>query len=364
VFPYWLLFTVCAAGAIEHRRRDRQAFQGGPLLLVAGLFAALMIGLRFEVGGDWISYLEIFQYFRFTELDEVLVSGDPGYSFINWVTQRLGAGFWLVNVVCALIFTWGLVKFARRQPNPWLVLVVAVPYLMIVVAMGYTRQAVAIGFLLAGFATLHHGSLLRFAVYVACAAVFHKTAIIILPMVALSMVRQRAAGAFVIAILMGLLYYFFLQSAMDRLTTVYIESSYESEGAGVRVAMNIVPAAIFLLFGHRFGLPPQELALWRYLSLAAFGTLFLLLTLESSTVVDRLALYLIPLQLFVLSRVPYAFLDRGRANMQVALAVIIYCAVVQFVWLNYASNARAWVPYRLYPVTERPYPNGIPEDRR
>ena len=35
--------------------------------------------------------------------------------------------------------------FVRRQPMPWLGLLVAIPYLVIVVGMGYSRQAIALG---------------------------------------------------------------------------------------------------------------------------------------------------------------------------------------------------------------------------
>ena len=72
----------------------------------------------------------------------------------------------------------------------------------------------------------------------------------------------------------------------------------------------------------------------------------LLLVLPSSTVVDRLALYVFPLQLAVLSRVPRALGSEGLGR----LLVIAYCFLVQFVWLNFAAHAEYWVPYRLYPL--------------
>lgn len=352
MFPYWLLFTICAAGAIEHRRRGERAVQGGPLLFATAAFAALMIGLRFQVGGDWENYLRMFEYFHFGRLSEALLASDPGYTFLNWLTQRLGAGVWLVNLFCAAIFAWGLIKFAREQPNPWLVLVVAVPYLIIVVGMGYTRQAVAIGFLLAGLATLNKHSILRFAIYIAFAALFHKTAIIVLPLVGLSIVQKRGPAALLVALIGLLLYYFLLQSAVERFLTIYEEAAYDSQGAGIRVAMNVLPAAIYLLHGKRFQLPAAENRLWRIFSYAVLGTVALLFLLESSTAVDRMALYLIPLQLVVLPRLPYAFAISGRPNGQMTLLVIAYSATVQFVWLNYATHAGYWIPYQIYPLYE------------
>ena len=57
MLPYWLLFAVFAAGAMDYRRRIWAGRRRMPLIGAACAFTALMIGLRFEVGGDWINYL-------------------------------------------------------------------------------------------------------------------------------------------------------------------------------------------------------------------------------------------------------------------------------------------------------------------
>ena len=66
--------------------------------------------------------------------------------------------------------------------------------------------------------------------------------------------------------------------------------------------------------------------------------------------VDRLALYLIPLQLIVFARLPMVFGTEGRRNGQLTLAIIAYSALVQFVWLTSADNADYWLPYKVYPL--------------
>jgi hypothetical protein len=349
LFPYWLLFSMCAAGAVQYEPDARRAVQGGLRLSLAVILIVLMIGLRYEVGGDWMSYGRMFEITAYYSLWETLASSDPGYMLLNWIVQRLGLGIWVVNIVCAMLFMWGLSRFSRRQPNPWLAMVVAVPYLIIVVAMGYTRQGVAIGLILAGILTLYdRQSLFRFAIYLMIAATFHKTAVIVLPLVALAITRNR----FVIigsALLLGaMLFYFFLNPRLDTLVTNYVVADYDSEGAMVRVAMNMIPAALFLLFTNRFVVNEFERKLWRNMSWAAFGSFILLFVMESSTVIDRLALYLIPLQLLVFSRAPYVLAAKRSARIQIILLIILYSAAVQFVWLNYAKHAEVWLPYQIY----------------
>jgi hypothetical protein len=348
VVPYWLLFSYFAAGVLLQRDRPRdEANQTIPLLTLGALFIALMIGLRYEVGADWFAYQYMFSFAEFAELGRVLAIGDPGYQFLNWVVQRIGGDLWLVNLICGLIFSWGLLRLAEAQPNPWLAVLVAIPYLVVVVAMGYTRQAVAIGILMAGLARVERGaSTLQFALYVTAAAFFHKTAVFALPLVVLAGRRNLMINV-MIGIAAGLLlYFFFLSSSVDRLVKNYIVAEYAAQGAAIRVAMSLVPAVLFLLNQRRFEFSDQEKQIWRNFALAAIGLLVILFVLPSSAAVDRLALYVTPLQIVILSRLPGAIGSKGLGT----LAIVVYSAAVQFVWLNYAIHARFWVPYEFYPI--------------
>jgi hypothetical protein len=343
---YWLLIGYFAVGAILVRpRADRRP---GPIMLAAGaLLVALAIGLRYQVGADWETYKFLFSYVKYTSLERLLTIGDPGYQLLNWAVQRIGAEIWVVNLVCGAIFAFGLFRFVRAQPDPWLTVVVAIPYLVVVVAMGYTRQAVAIGILMAGLAALKHGaSVLRFAIYVAVAALFHKTVVVVLPLVILA--SQRSKFLNLLAGIAGtlLLYDVFLSPSIEGFVRNYIETEYSSQGAAIRVVMNLVPAMGLLLFRRRLQLDPVELKTWTYFSLAALAMPLALFFLPSTTVVDRLSLYLIPLQLAVLPRLAYLFKGRNLGRY----LIIIYSALVMFVWLNFAVHAGYWLPYQIYPI--------------
>lgn len=344
---YWLLFGYFAAGALLNRE-PRPGRHRGPLMLMLGsLLIALTIGLRYEVGADWQTYKFLFSYARFADLGRVLQIGDPGYQLLNWAVQRVGGKIWIVNLVCGAIFAWGLFRFARAQPAPWLTFVVAVPYLVVVVAMGYSRQAVAIGILMAGLATVERGaSIFRFAIYVAGAALFHKTAVVVLPLVIFASQRSRLLN--LLAGIAGsiLLYDIFLSSSVEGFVRNYIETEYSSQGAAIRVVMNLVPAVALILFRRRLQFSPVALRTWTYFSFAALAMPLALLVLPSSTVVDRLSLYLIPLQLAVLPRLAYLFKGRNLGRF----LIIVYAASVLFVWLNFAAHAEYWLPYEIYPV--------------
>lgn len=344
---YWLLFAFFAIGTVLTRENQSTWRSSTPVLLLAGaIIVWLAIGLRYKVGADWETYRFLFSYAHYASLGQTLWVGDPGYQFVNWIVQRMGGELWLVNLLCGLIFTWGLYRFARSQPDPWLCFAIAIPYLVIVVAMGYTRQAVAIGIIMAGLAALIRGrSTLRFAAYVACAALFHKTAVVVFPLVIFSADRNRLLNVIAGIACAFLLWDIFLAESVEGFVENYIKTEYSSQGAAIRLAMNLVPAAAFLAFGRRLRFDRREFRMWRYFSVAALFMPLLLVALPSSTAVDRLALYLIPIQVAVMPRLQYLFKGQGFGRM----LILLYAALVLFTWLNFAAHARYWVPYGIYP---------------
>lgn len=355
MWPYWLLFLVPAFWAVTRlkptpqmavlARHDRWPAQWRRVFVLL----VLMIGWRHEVGGDWYAY--VVEVARITDgsTNDILKVQDPMYSLFNWMASKSGLGVYLVNFLSAVFFSWGLIAFCRAQPRPWLALTVAVPYLITVVAMGYTRQGAAIGVAMLGMVALGRGSSLRFMFWIALAATFHKSAVILVPLAVLGSSQRRVLTMLWAAVAGVMLYVLLLLESMDFLIHGYLEDAYHSSGAAIRIAMSAFPAALFLLFRKRFQLSPEQRSFWTWMAWSALLFVVLLTVSPSSTAVDRVALYWIPLQLFVLSRIPNALGQRNGKNTAWVYAVVAYSAAVHFVWLAYADMAFAWLPYQFYP---------------
>ena len=361
MLAYWLLFLVFAAGALwfslnpapepatDAASRLTATVHRNRWLFAAATFAIILVGLRYEVGTDWNTYEIIFRRISEGDLFEALASSDPAYAALNWAASALGADIWAVNLACALLFMFGVMRFARLQPNPWLAVVVAVPYLIIVVGMGYTRQAVAIGLSMAGLAAVSQGSFVRFVLWVLAGALFHRTAVVLIPLVAIAYAPNRFLAT-VIGLFGSLIGYYVLTRAegMEHFQRLYVSREYISKGAGIRLAMNLAPAIIYLFLTRRFTANETERLTWRNLALVAVASFGAWAILSSTTWLDRLALYIIPLQLFVLSRIPIAFARGERRSVFLVVAVVGYSAAILFVWLNYAAHAIDWIPYQMY----------------
>lgn len=351
MLPYWLLFGYFAVGgAISRAQSNISGRFTSPGLVFGSIIIALMIGLRHNVGSDWNAYNAMFDLAGHKPFQQLIAMGDPAYLALNWVAQQFGLPFWGVNLICGTVFAWGLHRLASVQPDPWSAVIIAIPYLVIVVAMGYARQGVAIGILMAGLAHLSKGgSLLRFFFYVIAASLFHRTAVIVLPLALFGTSRGRIVNFAIFAGAALVLIDYSLGSHLDRFIRSYIDTEWTSQGALIRVIMTAVPATLYFLFRNRLGFQPVEKVVWRNFSIAAYISIVLLLLVPSSTVVDRAALYILPLQLAVFSRMGLLI----RSTFAARMGIILYSSIVLFVWLNYADKSGDWVPYRYY----SPYDN-------
>ena len=349
---YLLLFSFPAWFAISDSARKLSFTKRSKLnWCLYALILALAIGLRHEVGGDWFIYEENRAYFASLDLLSALSelgTSDPAFAFLCWLSPAFG-GDYFVNLICGFLFTLGLFSFCYRQPNPWLALTVAIPYLVTVVAMGYTRQGVAIGLSMLALAALNSGGLLRFLLWIGVAASFHKSAVILIPLAIFSGSRSKFSSILGIAVIGPIVFILFLQESVDRLIAGYVSDGMESSGAFIRVMMNALPGSVFLLCRHRFALSDETRGFWTWMSVGALLFLPALAVSPSSTAVDRVALYWIPIQIFVWSRLPQAMSSGPRSELFIRQSVVAYSLAVLLVWLLFGDHAFAWLPYKFYP---------------
>ena len=354
MWPYWFLFLVPAFQAVVNLRPvalPLPVARWSASWCIVFILLVLIIGLRHEVGGDWANYLANIELNKTLTLVEAIseLRADPADILLSWVAVQSGYSVYLVNSVYAILFSWGLLTFCRKQPRPWLALTVAVPYLITVVAMGYSRQGVAIGMVMLSLVALENKSVPKFLLWIALASTFHKSAVILVPLVVLAGTRRRLLTLFCAGVTGVLLFGLLLQEYVDNLVAGYITDQYESAGAAIRISMNALPAMIFLVRCNRFQLQPAQLKFWTWMAWSALAFVILLYISPSSTAVDRVALYWIPLQLFVWSRVPDAMGRSGKTNAGWVYAVVSYSVAVHFVWLFFAVHSVYWLPYQFYP---------------
>lgn len=352
MLPYWLLLGMFSIGAIYFEGRWADRLPVTPLI-IATMLTTLMIGFRYKIGADWEPYRIIFWEMRFSSLEAAVTRSDPAFGLLNWIVRRAGLDLWAVNLVCGAVFMIGLYHFARRQASPWLVMAAAVPYLIIVVGMGYNRQATALGFVLLALNAIQNRSFAWFLGYMLIAATFHRSALLLLPIVALSYSHNRLLTALLAILTTGLGYFFIVAPEVDTYISRYSgaeQGAIESQGTVVRILMNVVPAMLFFGFRSRFPAHGDYTKVWRNFAFLALGSLAALAYFGNNTAIDRLSIYLTPLQLFVLGNLPIVLRGRHGSSRLISALIVAYAVLIQIVWLLLASNAKFWLPYRLFPL--------------
>jgi len=344
MFTYLLTWFLLAMLALAFPRKVPVS-----LLFLIGVYFTLFIGLRFEVGGDWVIYGQFVSKAFGSPFLDIFNTSEFGYELLNWLGANWGGGIFLVNLICGLIFSIGLLSFCHDQPRPLLALTLAFPYLILVVAMGYSRQGVAIGIEMLALLALQRERNLQFVALVFLASSFHRPALLLMLLPVTTLSSSMRFSQFLRLSLLAFAAYGFYSSSFSGEIDVYVQNyigtSYSSDGALLRVSLCFLPAITFLFNRHYFQLSSTSLRIWSLLSLMAVAAFVGLFTVASSTAVDRIALYLIPLQLFVGSRLPDTNLF-GLDSSFWNFSLISFSFAVLLVWLFLANHAYAWLPYQ------------------
>lgn len=345
MIPYFVLLGLWLVGTIQFSGKADAPYER--ILYAATLvFTTLMIGLRFHVGGDWSTYEDMYNDIALQPLIEAVRFTDPAYALLNWISAKVDGGVYIPNLVCAVVFMLGLSTLVRRQPKPWLAMTVAIPYLVIVVGMGYTRQAAAVGVVCWAIATASSDRVWKIVAKIALAALFHKTAILFLPILLAPVAKRNLLMGIVGAVLFTLLAAIALGGSSDRLVANYVNSDYQSSGAAIRIAMNVLASIVFFCFRKKFNISSAERLIWTILSGLAVISVLGLITSSSSVGVDRLSLFLIPLQVFVYSNIPSLPNFSRKAGITATLTVISYSIAIQYVYFVHGTFSYTWLPYR------------------
>lgn len=318
---------------------------------VAWVFIILMfsfiIGFRYEVGADWFTYVKIFNSTYDKSLAEIIYNSDPGYYLLNWfVLNVIDGEVYHVNFACGIVTMIGVSVFSRTLSQPWLALLITVPYFLIVVSMGYTRQGVALGIFLLSLSCLLERKVLRFIFFILLAASFHKSAVLVSPLLGLLADKHKFRNTTIALLVTFLMWKLFLEDYTQGFIETYIDSDrYSSDGGAVRVFMNVVPSIVYLIYRSKmryYNIYDLLCVFFSVASIVCIPFVFLY-----STATDRVALYLMPLQMLVFSRIYLIFTDSYARLFSVCM-VVIYYFLVLLAWMLLSNHSDLWVPYKLF----------------
>lgn len=309
-----------------------------------GLF--FFVGFRYRVGCDWSGYLNIFELARHYQ------SSTNATEQAFWILNRLIHSFDLeypyINVIASGVFFIGLNALTQRQPDRFGILILSFPILIINLAMSGIRQAMAFGFLCIAYNYFNDRKPIRYISSVACAAMFHTSAMSFLmlsPFVRGEYSRKRIFAAAVLA-LPGV-YYLLSSESFGLYARRYVGTPVEAFGAPFRTGLLAATGLAFIFFLDRKWRVSSSsnykiVKIFSYLMVAVFPFAFV-----SSVGGDRFGYYLSAMQLVILAGLP--ILPLGRYALFIHSIPYIIFGLVLLVWSSYSSLfERCYTPYQIW----------------
>jgi len=360
------LFFLILMAMLEHglamgnRNEGHSSYQKKIPLAIAFVFLAILIGFRHEVGGDWDNYLDLYYLYadNIKYGEGMDFSNEVGFQLINFIVYWLGGNIYFVNLLAAIISLAFLMAAINRWKGDILFgLICAFPYLLMVMLMGYTRQGIAACIVLYAMSFLRSGQAGNYLLGLLLAMQFHTSAILLLP---LMYSNQKLNGQTLlkflgVCLLVGSLYLYFSgqSSGLEGLSddsyysqNYLVEESVFSQGVFQRIAIVLFGFMVFFIFRKKFvGMFGDERIFLNMFFF--FVALVSLLFLDvPTTPVDRILLYVLSFSMIILARVP-AILGQRSYGYWGALTIFSLISFAQlYVWLSYAYNASAWLPYQ------------------
>ncbi len=271
-------------------------------LAVVSLGLILISSLRFGIGFDYWTYLEIFEDIRTLPWNTVVsYTFEPGFNIfvkLCWLFCPSGQAVYAVFSVLAV----GLVALFsyRYSPLPWLSMFAFLTLNYYYMSMNLLRQAIAGIICLYAYQFCKERKLVPFLLVVVLAASFHKTALILLPVYFLA---QIALTKITLAVYGGLFFlgFVFARPLVDFVTqhifTQYVGSIYMRPSSFALVIGPVFMCVLLLLTYKMFmAKDSRNVVMANYLIYGAVLSAFI----AQFFIIERLSTYfMLPMLLFL-----------------------------------------------------------------
>lgn len=340
-----ILFIISIGALIDNRVIQKRALNRIFDFLL--IFILIINGLRHEIGADWGLYLLRLNETKGESFQSIVgLNKDLFYYFINWLGANFFGGIYLVNFICSLIIIFCIRKYLYSIKYKWLGLLVLYPYYLVIVSNNYTRQAVSIAIFMFGISLLKKNMFIRFSAFNLLSTSFHFSSVINFIYPAIISLKRNKGVFIVTAIFASLFGIYFYQTRLSSLIEVYLLSTiYESKGVLIRLIFLLIPSVIFLIYAKAFSTSTEK----KVYQLVSFGVIFLLIGYfigVPTTLLDRIALYLIPINVLVFSNISL-IMPRVKQKYFVGSLFNISLAFIYLsAWLIFSKHSPSFIPYK------------------
>lgn len=345
MLPYFLIYFFLILCGIPRLSKGASTF----VIFFLGGFLLLFMGTRYWVGCDYFGYLSRFNNIGYQGgLSSYFSREEPGFHILNYIVHSFDLGYpWLIFLSSLLILI-GYIRFSFLSSRPLMVFALFFPVMIVQLGMSGLRQAIAVSFVVIALVGFSKMKRFNFVAFVLLASLFHKSAIIFLPLVFL--IGKDFSGfkllsiSFFLLPLVGLL----LGDRLEVYQNRYVEQIYgesTSGGALIRYFLILIPYGIFFLC--RSSVKETSPGIYPLMNLFMFLTIAVLpLAIFSTTALHRIIYYLMPVSILVFVQCAQYLLKPAFLRVSILVPVLVY-GVYLVGWFGTSRHAdTCYVPYK------------------
>ena len=314
-------------------------------LYVPIIFASLLIGLRYNVGTDWMAYKTIFEDTP-NIFDKAIESSstEVGFTILNYLIKVLGLDYYWLFIVCTFISLW--LYYKSFQDFKWLLpygIYTLYTFNTIYLFLNIMRQGFAFFILLYGIRYLRERKLLKYLIFVALATSVHSSSLLFLPLIIFAFYRKpilSVSGSLIVYmaswIFGSLIFPYLLNISMLFMDDFYssylklIENMEMEEGSGLgMLMMHICDLAIIIFSKKNFG----QFKVYGY---DIYYNIFLIGIIFSNIAGMNMLLARLPLCMFSMRLVLGAFLLYSAFREWGRLGIVRKSSALLFVVCSFA----------------------------
>lgn len=178
---YLIAFILAAAGVVVNKKMTT-----APRIIylaIICIYVILVVGLRYRVGVDTISYMNSFRHIR--DLNHIFDSDifsyryEPGYLLLNSFVKSFTKEFWVLQLIVAAVVNGCIFTFLYQNCKNVFVGVIIFLYLQwFYFNMEIMRESIAISIFLLNYRNLENNNWIRYYLFSLLCISFHYSAVV------------------------------------------------------------------------------------------------------------------------------------------------------------------------------------------
>lgn len=345
--PYLFIFLLSCAGFLFDKYFNKYSILFFNLIF---LYLLILIGLRYEIGGDWINYLQNhaaihFSVFTDKHDDVILYNTEPFIIILNILSPNV----YIFNFYCALVFLIGLFALISKCKDIYLSIVVAIPFLILLVGLGYQKQSVALGLLMLSYYFYLNNNyklflIFSFTTFFSHYSTFFLILFIFYDLFYFKKFRINKIYIFIIIVLIFLVIFIGYDKITRVLINNYINDENRTNSYGLIPRLAVQFLSIFLYF-ISFNKWHKKTLLNRLIIFNIFLTFLTLpFVLTYSNLIDRMLFYFMLIQIMILGNYKLIILSNYYVFFRFAIFAFYLC--ITLYWFTFSYFASYWLPYK------------------